>query len=134
MTRRTRIKYTKEIKSEIWDRYQQGESLNSIGRAFATRSSSIYGQLVPTGGIRLPEKKRSKLSLTMTEREEISRGLVASLSVRTIASQLGRSPSTISREINRNGGCEAYLDAVRKQAILMMFNENRQTLAQRSFS
>jgi len=108
MARRTRIKYTKEVKSEIWDRYQHGESLTSIGRAFDRPSSSIYHQLAPSGGIRPPERKRSRLSLTLAEREEISRGLVSNLTVREIASQLGRSPSTISREINRNGGYETY--------------------------
>lgn len=108
MARRPRLKYTEEIKSEIWDRYQRGESLRSIGRVFDKRSSSIYGQLVPTGGIRPPERTRSKLSLSMAEREEISRGIVANLSVSAIASQLGRSPSTVSREINRNGGYDVY--------------------------
>ncbi len=108
MVRRRRSKYTKELRSEIWDRYQKGESLNSIARAFETQSSSIYAQLVPTGGIRPPERKRSKFSLSLAEREEISRGIVAKLSIRAIASQLGRSPSTISREIRRNGGCDAY--------------------------
>lgn len=108
MVRRRRSKYTKELRSEIWDRYKKGESLNSIARAFETQSSSIYAQLVPTGGIRPPERKRSKLSLSLAEREEISRGIVAKQSIRSIALQLGRSPSTISREISRNGGCDAY--------------------------
>lgn len=108
MARRTRIKYTKEVRSKIWDQYQQGKSLKSIARLLGTQSSSIYSQLVPTGGIRPPERKRSKHSLSMAEREEISRGIVANLSVRTIALNLRRSPSTISREINRNGGYDTY--------------------------
>lgn len=108
MAKRRRIKYTKKLRSEIWDRYKKGESLNSIARVFETQSSSIYAQLVPTGGIRPPERIRSKCALSLAEREEISRGIVAKLSVRSIASQLGRSPSTISREINRNGGYDAY--------------------------
>jgi IS30 family transposase len=108
MVYRTRIKYTAKQKSEIWDRWQRGESLNAIGRAFDRHSSSIFGLLEPSGGIRPPQRKRSKLSLSLCEREEISRGLVANLSLRAIAMQLGRAPSTISREINRNGGLTDY--------------------------
>ena len=108
MVYRTRIKYTAKQKSEIWDRWQRGESLNAIGRAFDRPSSSIFGLLEPSGGIRPPQRKRSKLSLSLCEREEISRGLVANLSLRAIATLLGRAPSTISREINRNGGLIKY--------------------------
>ena len=108
MTYRARIRYTPDLKSGIWDRYKQGESLWSIGRSIDRSSSCIYGLLSPTGGIRPPERKRSRLSLTLSEHEEISRGIVANQSIRMIASQLGRSPSTISREINRNGGYTDY--------------------------
>ena len=92
MAYRTRLKYTKELKGEIWDKYQQGESLWSIARSINRSSTSIYGQLAPTGGIRPPERVRSRLALRLAEREEISRGLVAGLSMRAIAVQLGRSP------------------------------------------
>jgi len=108
MTYRTRIKYTAEQKSEMWDRWQRGESMSSIGRAFGRESSSVFSQLSPTGGIRPPPRKRSRLSLTLSEREEISRGLASRLSLRAIAIQLGRSPSTISRELKRNGGGDSY--------------------------
>ena len=108
MVYRTRINYTAKQKSEIWDRWQRGESLNAIGRAFDRPSSSIFGQLAPTGGIRPPTRQRSRLALTLSEREEISRGIVASQTLREIASTLNRSPSTISREIKRNGGVDAY--------------------------
>ena len=108
MARKPQLKFTTDIKSEIWSRYRRGESLNAIGRVFGTHSSSIYVQVSPSGGIQPPERKRSRLALTLSEREEISRGLVANLSVRTMASQLGRSPSTVSREIRRNGGCDTY--------------------------
>ena len=104
----TRLKYTDEMKCYIWDRYQQGDSVKSIARAFDRSSSSIHNQLTLTGGIRPATRKRSPQSLSLGEREEISRGLVAKLSARAIASQLGRAPSTVSREINRNGGCDAY--------------------------
>ncbi len=103
-----RLHYTHDLKTEIWDRYKKGESLWSIARSIDRSSSCIYGVLSPTGGIRLPERKRSRLALSLAEREEISRGIVAHLSIRAIAYQLGRSPSTVSREINRNGGDGSY--------------------------
>jgi DNA-binding CsgD family transcriptional regulator len=108
MIYRTRIKYTPEQKKVMWDRWSRGDSLKDIGRGFDRHSSSIYGILSRTGGIRPKERKRSDQSLSMSEREEISRGIVAQLSIRKIAYQLGRSPSTISREINRNKGYDHY--------------------------
>jgi len=108
MGRRERIYFTDNQKAEIWDRWQRGESMSSIGRLFDRGSSSIYPLLARTGGIRPPERRRSRRALTTAEREEISRGLGAELSVRTIARQLRRSPSTISREVRRNGGRQHY--------------------------
>ncbi len=108
MKRRRRIYFTAEQKSEIWDRWQRGESMSSIGRGFERDSSSIYPLLSRTGGIRPPDRKRSRLSLTLVEREEISRGLKVRLSLRYIARQLQRSASTISREVKRNGGADRY--------------------------
>jgi IS30 family transposase len=108
MKRRRRLYFTSEQKSEIWDRWQRGESMSSIGRGFERGSSSIYPLLSRTGGIRPRERKRSRLSLTLVEREEISRGLESRLSLRCIARQLQRSASTISREVRRNGGAAHY--------------------------
>lgn len=108
MAYRTRIKYTAAQKADIWDRWQRGESMTSIGRVFDRPSSSIFNHLSPTGGIRPPPRRRSRLALTLSERVEISRGIACHLSIRTIATQIKRSPSTISREINRNGGLEHY--------------------------
>ena len=116
MAYRTRIKYTTEQKNEIWDRWQRGESQSSIGRLFDRESSSIFSLLSPSGGIRPAPRKRSKLALSLSEREEISRGIVNSLSLRTIATQLKRSPSTISREIKRNGGYDHYRAAKADQS------------------
>ena len=116
MTYRTRINYTAKQKDEMWDRWQRGESLNAIGRVFDRPSSSIYGQLATSGGIRPPTRQRSRLALTLCEREEISRGLASNLSMRAIAVQLGRSPSTISREIKRNGSYDNYRAAQADQA------------------
>ena len=104
----TRIYYTETDKAEMWDRWQKGESLNSIARQFGTSHSSIQGIFAPTGGIRPAERSRSRRVLTLPEREEISRGVAAGQSLRWIAASLGRAPSTVSREINRNGGRRRY--------------------------
>ena len=108
MTYRRRIFFTDKQKSEIWDRWQRGESMSSIGRLFERASSSIYPLLERTGGIRPPDRTRSRLALTLVDREEISRGLIAERSLRSIARHLGRAASTISREVRRNGGVKHY--------------------------
>ena len=95
-------------KAEIWDRWQRGESMSSIGRQFDRASSSIYPLLERTGGIRPAAQRRSRLALTLNEREEISRGLTAQHSLRSIARSLRRSPSTVSREVKRNGCAKHY--------------------------
>jgi len=100
--------FTSAEKTEMWDRWQRGESLTSIGRAFGKESSSIYFQLSPHGGIRPAPRRRSRLALSLIERETISRGLAANQSARSMARLLGRAPSTVSREIRRNGGCDSY--------------------------
>lgn len=99
---------TDSQKAELWDRWQQGQTLKTIGRAFGKPSSSIHFQLARTGGVRPRPRTRSRLALTVHEREEISRGLVMNQSLRHIASRLHRSPSTISREVKRNGGRNRY--------------------------
>ena len=103
-----RVGFTAAQKAELWERWQKGEGLKSIGRAFGKSSSSIYSHLSPYGGIRPPPRRRSRLALTLSDREEISRGIVAEQSIRSIAAPLGRSPSTVSREIARNGGHKRY--------------------------
>lgn len=103
-----RVGFTPTQTAELWDRWQKGEGLKSIGRVLGKPSSCIFSHLKPTGGIRPPARRRSRLALTLAEREEISRGLVAEQSMRSIARSLGRSPSTISREIERNGGERRY--------------------------
>ncbi len=104
--------FTAAEKTELWDRWQRGESLRAIGRAFGKPSSSIYFQLSPYGGIRPAPRRRSRLALTLSEREEISRGIVAQRSIRSMARLLGRSPSTVSREVCRNGGYDDYRAAL----------------------
>ena len=108
MKRRTRINYSASQRAQMWDRWQRGDSLKSIGRLFERGSGSIYGILSVSGGIRPLPKKRSPLALTLAERGEISRGIAHGYSMRSIANQIKRSPSTISREIHRNGGYDSY--------------------------
>ena len=96
--------FTAAEKTELWDRWQRGESLTAIGRTFGKPSSSIRNQLAPHGGIRPASRRRSQLALTLPEREEISRGLASHQSARSIANLLGRSASTVSRGLKRNGG------------------------------
>jgi IS30 family transposase len=108
MDRSFRRGFTAAEKTELWDRWQRGESLKAIGRAFGKPSSSIYFQVSPYGGIRPAPRRRSRLALTLAEREEISRGIAVHRSARSMAGLLGRSPSTVSREISRNGGYDGY--------------------------
>ena len=78
------------------------------GLPFDRHSSSIYGLISRTGGIRPPERVRSKHVLSLSEREEISRSIALGFSLRAIAAKVGRAPSTISREVIRNGGWDNY--------------------------
>jgi IS30 family transposase len=116
MKYRTRTYYTDEQKSLMWDQWKKGESLHSIGKLFDRGHSSISPVFLETDGIRPPKRTRSKLVLSKTEREEISRGIATQLSMRAIAVLLSRSPSTISREINRNGGYDHYRAVKAEQA------------------
>src|SRR5215467_521566 len=111
MKRRRCINYSAVQRSEIWDRWLAGESMRSIGRRFDRASSSVFSVISPTGGIRPPVRHRAKQALTLSEREEISRWLSMRRSLRSIARHLGRSASTVSREVSRNGGADRYRGA-----------------------
>ncbi|RRH79149.1 IS30 family transposase [Variovorax beijingensis] len=108
MKYRKRTHYTDSQKALMWDRWEKGESLPQIAQLFDRSHSAVHRILAETGGIRPPGRSRSTLSLTLAEREEISRALSAGQSIRSIASALDRSPSTISREVKRNGGQGSY--------------------------
>ena len=110
-----RLGFTGAQSAEVWDRWQRGDGLKEIGRVLGKSSSSIFSHLSPTGGIRPTARRRSRLSLTLAEREEISRGIVAGQTMRAMARSLGRTPSTISREIERNGGIRRYRAAAAEQ-------------------
>jgi IS30 family transposase len=108
MKYRKRTFYTDAEKVLMWDRWRAGDSITEIASLFDRHHSSVRGIFERTGGIRPRERRRSSRSLTLAEREEISRGLAAGRSQGAIALRLGRSPSTISRELKRNGGPRGY--------------------------
>jgi len=116
MKRRPRIYYSASQRSLMWERWRKGETLHQIARLFDRYHSSIQGILAESGGIRPTERHRSKTALTLLEREEISRGVVAGKSMRAIAGTLGRAPSTIGREIRRNDGRRGYRASQADQA------------------
>ena len=108
MKRRPRIYYSDAQKALMWERWRKGESLQQIAQLFDRNHSSVQRILSESGGIRPAERYRSSLALTLAEREEISRSMASGQSMRSIAARLARSPSTISREIGRNGGVTCY--------------------------
>src|SRR5260370_28610901 len=95
-------------RAEIWSRWKAGQSLHEIGRAFGKPHSCIRCLLLPRGGIPPATRRRSRLALTLAEREDISRGIASGSSLREIARRLDRAASTVSREVTRHGGRPAY--------------------------
>jgi transposase, IS30 family len=95
-------------KADLWQRWKQGQSLSEIGRALGKHAGSIHGVVSSNGGLIPAGRRRARRALTLAEREEISRGVAADRSIRQIAAKLGRSPSTVSREITRCGGAHRY--------------------------
>lgn len=116
MKRRPRIYYTESQKAIMWERWRKGESLQRIAELFDRNHSSIQRILAETGGIQPAQRRRSRLALTLAEREEISRSVATGQSIRSVATRLGRAPSTIRREIMRNGGQECYRASQADQA------------------
>lgn len=108
MAPRGRVGFAAERKTDLWERWRSGQSLSEIGAALGTRTGSIFRVLAHHGGIYRPPRRRSARTLTLAEREEISRGIAAGDALRHIAAALGRSPATISREIGRHGGRHGY--------------------------
>jgi IS30 family transposase len=106
--RRRRPGFSEFEKAEIWRGWKRGKTLRSIGRALDRRSSHVRDLVAANGGFVPLDRRRSMRVLSRTEREEISRGIAAGDSMRTIASSLERAPSTVSREIARHGGRQAY--------------------------
>ena len=108
MVQSLRPRLTAAQKTELWRRWRRGESLNAIGRALGRIAKVVRYEVARTGGIPPPARQRSRLALTLPEREAISRGLASGTSVRQISRQLRRAPSTVSREVRRHGGRRRY--------------------------
>jgi len=101
--------FTPKQRAELWERWKSGQCVADIARALERRNKSgVYRVLAINGGIAPSPRRRAPTALKLEEREEISRGIAVARSIRQIAQGLGRSPSTVSREIRRNGGCSAY--------------------------
>jgi hypothetical protein len=93
---------------EVWQRWRRGESLRLIARRLGKRGPSVPALVLQTGRVQCPPPRRAAPALMLAEQEEISRGLAAGDSRRVIAQRLGRAPSTVSREVTRNGGRWCY--------------------------
>lgn len=108
MARLGRPGLSAQQKTQLWRRWRLGQSLSEIGRALGKQAGSVHGVLASNGGITPRLRTRSGSSLSLADREEISRGLAGGLSIRLIAARLARFASTVSREVNRNGGRAKY--------------------------
>ena len=108
MARMGRPGLSDQEKSELWRRWQAGQTLTDIGLALGKHAGSVHGVISLKGGIAPTARTRASKHLTLHEREQISRGLAKSMSLRSIARDLGRSPSTISREVSKNQGVIKY--------------------------
>src|ERR1700686_5346120 len=108
MVERKRTRLSSTDKNDIWGRWKAGQSMHAIGRAYGRPHPTIRKLLLPRGGIAPIARRRSRLALTLAEREDISRGIASDWSIREIARGLSRATSTVSREIVRHGGRPAY--------------------------
>ena len=107
MTRAKRA-YSVGERRELWERWRRGESISEIGRALDRAPGTVFFTLKERGGFSPATRHRSRLALTLSEREEISRGIAAGQSGRAIARGMARSPATVCREISRHGGRSRY--------------------------
>ena len=114
------VRMSDSERSELWDRWEAGESQRSIARALGRPPETVRARLLSSGWRRpVPAPEWCSLRLSMGEREEISRGIARCESLRSIASRLGRSPSTVSREVKVNGGYDMYRATVAHRASRM---------------
>jgi IS30 family transposase len=128
-------------KTEIWRRWKAGESLHEIGRALGKDHGSIHFLLSQHGGIVPAVRRRSERTLTLAEREEISRGIACGSSIREIARNLQRAASTVSREVARHGGRpryraskadhQAWKSALRPRPCLLALHKQLRTIVAR---
>src|ERR1700680_922047 len=108
MIERKRTRLSPTEKNEIGGRWKAGQSMHEIGRAYGRPHPTIRKLLLPHGGIAPIARRRSRLALTLAEREDISRGIASDSSIREIARGLSRATSTVSREIVRQCGRSSY--------------------------
>ena len=108
MTQRRRSRLSPTQETDVWKRWKAGQSLHAIGRVFGKPHTSIRHLLLPRGGIPPAVRRRSRLALTRSDREDISRGIASGSSIREIARHLDRAASTVGREVTRHGGRPAY--------------------------
>jgi IS30 family transposase len=101
-------KLTPETIDALWVRLREGHAAKPTARQLGLSPSTVRAYLLRCGGVRPDPRRRARCRLSIVEREEISRGLAAGQSIRAIAARLGRAPSTISREVNANGGPRRY--------------------------
>src|SRR5580692_11115185 len=109
-------RFSEEDKATIWDMREAGIPVKRIARHLGRQNSSLRKFIADAGGKRPTARQRSELRLSLEEREEISRGLAAGESIRAIAEALGRSASTVCREVNANGGTRKYRALVADRA------------------
>ena len=138
MAQARRVKLTASQRIEVWGRWKQGQSLNEIGRAVGKNHRVIHVMLARYGGIAPPARRRSAVTLTLAEREDISRGIASGSSLREIAEGLGRAVSTVSREVARHGGRplyraseadhQAWASALRPKTCLLASHEQLRTM------
>jgi IS30 family transposase len=108
MTQQRRVRLSAMQRTDMWSRWKAGQSLHEIGRAFGKNHVSIHFMLSQHGGIAPTARRRSLVTLTLAEREDISRGIASGSSIRDIARGLERAASTVSREVARHGGRPQY--------------------------
>jgi IS30 family transposase len=138
MTQARRVKLSANQRIDMWSRWKAGQSLHEIGRAFGKNHVSIHFMLSQHGGIAPTARRRSPLTLTLAEREDISRGIASGSSIRDIARGLERAVSTVSREVARLGGRplyraneadhQAWESALRPKACLLASNGKLQAI------
>jgi len=120
-------------KETIWSEWASGSSMSEIAQIIEKPPATIFSYLRYHGGIQPRVRVRSLISLSLEEREDISRGLASNISMRSMAKSLGRSPSTISREINRNGGLAKYRAVLAEKAALKRAKRPKEYLLSKSY-
>ena len=110
------VRYSDKEKSLMWERWRKGDGIREIAQLLERGPSSVSKTLRRTGGIQPAPRQRASLALSLAEREIVSRGLASGISIRAISAEINRAPSTVSRDIKRNGGRVKYRAAAAEQA------------------